>query len=153
MEMKVGKPLSAGIVIGVLGTFAGMQCGLAQTPAFPMIVDGSGASINRDALRKAAKLVTEKLKDPYSTQFQNVGGPKTDKGAICGQFNTKNLYGAYTGFRWFLTIPSQNIAIIEPEEPSEITNANDRKQILISYYELKKSLLGKIREHCEDAPY
>lgn len=49
-----------------------------------------------------------KLKDPYSVQFErmtratrpNVRGEPTD--VVCGYFNAKNSYGAFTGARPFI---------------------------------------------------
>ncbi len=42
------------------------------------------------------KLVVNRLKDPESTKFRNEKRYKN--GYVCGEFNSKNSYGAYTGY-------------------------------------------------------
>ncbi|THD58790.1 hypothetical protein [Phenylobacterium sp.] len=55
---------------------------------------------------KAAQVaVSEDLKDPEATRFRKVVDHWDAKGRysrICGEFNAKNSYGAYTGYKPFL---------------------------------------------------
>lgn len=44
--------------------------------------------------------VTNRLKDPGSAQFRNEA---LARGWLCGEFNSKNGYGAYGGFSRFIT--------------------------------------------------
>lgn len=44
--------------------------------------------------------VKDRLKDPYSAKFESV--KKQKNGAVCGEVNSKNLYGAYTGRKPFV---------------------------------------------------
>ena len=56
------------------------------------------------ALDLSSSLVKEELKDPFSAVFRNediyldVGGNKT----VCGEVNSKNSFGAYTGFQKYV---------------------------------------------------
>lgn len=50
---------------------------------------------------KAETTVKEMLKDPNSVEFKNQLGP-------CGQFNAKNSFGAYTGFRRYIVFREIN---------------------------------------------
>ncbi|MFN6848872.1 hypothetical protein ACK4Q7_06070 [Proteus mirabilis] len=57
----------------------------------------------RDSYRQviqAESLVKQTLKDPSSADFRN--SRKLNNGAVCGQVNAKNSFGAYTGFRNFI---------------------------------------------------
>jgi len=46
-----------------------------------------------------AAFATSALKDPSSVQLRNV---QANDNAICGEYNSKNSYGAYTGFEPFV---------------------------------------------------
>jgi hypothetical protein len=55
---------------------------------------------------KAIKsFVSSQFKDPQSTQFQKI---TLDRGVMCGELNTKNSYGAYTGFQRFVARNESN---------------------------------------------
>lgn len=49
--------------------------------------------------------IGEKMKDPDSVKFKNLKAAKHKNGTgwidVCGKFNAKNSYGAYTGYRLF----------------------------------------------------
>ena len=47
-------------------------------------------------MNEERQLITSRLKDPESTKFRNEKRHKT--GYVCGEFNSKNSYGAYTGY-------------------------------------------------------
>lgn len=52
-------------------------------------------------------LITKDLKDPSSALFRNEILKKSDW--LCGEINSKNSYGAYTGFKRFLVFDSSDI--------------------------------------------
>jgi hypothetical protein len=49
---------------------------------------------------KAQSVVRDLMKDPNSVQFKEVHVVPAYK-VVCGRYNAKNAYGAYTGFRLF----------------------------------------------------
>ena len=63
------------------------------------------ASFERDLIYNAKKTVTASLKDPDSAQFRDVFFNETEKGGavVCGQVNSKNSLGAFTGFQRFIS--------------------------------------------------
>lgn len=66
---------------------------------------------------RAKEQVAAMLRDPSSAQFRNV---KAAKGAVCGEINGKNGFGAYAGFSRFIVTPSTGAAMIEPSDvPSD----------------------------------
>ncbi|HEY0414566.1 MAG TPA: hypothetical protein VGD66_15640 [Allosphingosinicella sp.] len=58
------------------------------------------AKEENQALSRARKVLAQYLFDPFSAQYQRVRLGR--KGAVCGQYNGKNRYGAYTGFKDFV---------------------------------------------------
>ena len=64
------------------------------------------------------RTVADQLKDPDSVEFRYVG--LTAESDVCGSFNSKNSYGAYTGYRRFMGFKATDGSIdadLEPEEP------------------------------------
>lgn len=59
--------------------------------------------------------VKDRLNDPYSAKFESVR--KVTNGAICGQFNAKNEYGAYAGRKEFAIV--NGVAYIEGNASEE----------------------------------
>lgn len=51
-------------------------------------------------------LVTKDIKDPSSAQFRNEILKQSDW--LCGEINSKNSYGAYTGFKRFVVFDSSD---------------------------------------------
>ena len=66
------------------------------------------AELNSFREIKAQESVKALLKDPSSAEFRNMNG-------ICGEVNSKNSFGAYTGFVRFIGTP--DITLIEGENP------------------------------------
>ena len=64
------------------------------------------AELNSFREIKAQESVKALLKDPSSAEFRNMNG-------ICGEVNSKNSFGAYTGFVRFIGTP--DITVIEGE--------------------------------------
>ncbi len=52
--------------------------------------------------------ISSEMKDPESVRFRNIKYIKSNddndyvKGTVCGEYNAKNGYGAYTGYKPFL---------------------------------------------------
>lgn len=61
-----------------------------------------------ELLERAKALVAYDLKDPESARFRNLQVFHTSTGAraVCGEFNAKNSYGAYTGYKKFAAAKS-----------------------------------------------
>ena len=64
--------------------------------------------------RMAREFVSSSLKDPESAQFQNQHG-------ICGEVNSKNSFGAYTGYQSFIAGSAELVVLqrdsrLKPEE-------------------------------------
>ena len=66
------------------------------------------AELNYFRELKAQESVKALLKDPSSAEFRNMNG-------MCGEVNSKNSFGAYTGFVRFIGTP--DLTIIEGENP------------------------------------
>lgn len=64
------------------------------------------AELNSFRELKAQESVKALLKDPSSAEFRNMNG-------MCGEVNSKNSFGAYTGFVRFIGTP--DITVIEGE--------------------------------------
>ena len=53
------------------------------------------------------------LKDGESAQFRNLY--RNPGGQVCGEVNSKNSFGAYTGFEGFMYEPAAETVILESE--------------------------------------
>lgn len=60
----------------------------------------------------AKKYVADRMRDPSSVQFRNI--TRGNDGAVCGEFNAKNGYGAYGGFKMFYV--GKTFRDIQPDE-------------------------------------
>lgn len=61
------------------------------------------ATTDDERIAKAKLAVQDQLTDPESARFKDVVVRSADKFvAVCGQFNAKNRYGGYAGFRRFM---------------------------------------------------
>lgn len=58
-----------------------------------------------DLMVKAKRQIKEMAKDEDSVQFKNITSNKTEKfgEVVCGQFNAKNSFNAYTGYIRFIS--------------------------------------------------
>jgi len=72
------------------------------------------ARINANLKILGEKYVKLKLKDPESAQFQNqfIG----IKGAPCGEVNSKNSFGGYTGFKRYISV-GKDLTVMEADMP------------------------------------
>lgn len=67
------------------------------------------------ASSRAQEIAARDLKDPSSAQFRDVREAKG--GAVCGEMNGKNAFGAYTGFKRFVVRAGATSVVTEPDEP------------------------------------
>ena len=86
------------ILIGIAGLLM-VGCGKKEP---------TEAELNSFRELKAQESVKALLKDPSSAEFRNMNG-------MCGEVNSKNSFGAYTGFVRFIGTP--DITVIEGENP------------------------------------
>ena len=63
--------------------------------------------------------VSDIMKDPDSTKFRNV---IEYENSVCGEVNSKNSYGAYSGFQDFIMIGAR--VILAPLDTIEITDTD-----------------------------
>lgn len=58
----------------------------------------------KTSIELAIKLVKDSLKDPFSAKLRNnaLYLDKQGDSAVCGEFNAKNQFGAYTGFKTYI---------------------------------------------------
>lgn len=57
--------------------------------------------------KQIASDVADQFTDPLTTQLRRIQPLSTHEGVICGEVNTKNLYGGYVGFKPFRYIVAQ----------------------------------------------
>lgn len=57
--------------------------------------------------KQIAADVADQFTDPLTTQLRRIQPLSTHQGVICGEVNTKNLYGGYVGFKPFRYIVDQ----------------------------------------------
>lgn len=68
--------------------------------------DSSNAQTKADDFmitQKAKELIKTKLKDADSAKFQNVELKNNGIKIVCGEVNSKNSFGAYSGFQRFVS--------------------------------------------------
>lgn len=77
------------------------------------------AGCGDDTIEKGRAAAAFQLKDPGSAQFR--GDYVTSTGSVCGEINGKNSFGAYVGFKRYLSMKGKGgdfIAVIDSEESS-----------------------------------
>lgn len=126
-EKKVAKYSRIGCVVVVIGLIAliatcdlpenetssnnAVEAGDADAADQPL--DSAGQALLVQMGRDAVKA---RLKDPDSADFRNVGyysGGETEGAAVCGEVNSRNSFGGYTGFERF--VAAGNAAFFESD--------------------------------------
>ncbi|MGE3349483.1 MAG: hypothetical protein AB7I35_18800 [Ramlibacter sp.] len=77
-------------------------------------------SAEQQAFVKVAKEnLTMDFKDPAGVQYRRTFIARIETGALilCGEVNSKNSYGAYVGFRGFISTTTPGLTIIEESRP------------------------------------
>ena len=70
------------------------------------------------SIADAKKIVSYDLRDPEATRFRDVFVSKS--GNVCGQLNSKNAYGAYTGYAGFFVLAVSRRAMIQDDKNSGV---------------------------------
>jgi hypothetical protein len=79
-------------------------------------MDDSGKNIPVDVLDSVLRKTSEDFKDPYSTQFRKLKSRVLHNTIIvCGEINSKNSFGAYTGFQQFLSAEGKSSILLPPK--------------------------------------
>ncbi len=103
------------IVLGVIGSLNSNNT--VKTKAEPQFTQAQKSDIEKEAKERALRgleveltvkskrSVFSLMKDPDSTKFKNVFFNQTKKGGavICGNYDSKNSFGAYSGFKRFIS--------------------------------------------------
>lgn len=79
------------------------------------------AGCGDDTIEKGRAAAAFQLKDPGSAQFR--GDYITSIGSVCGEINGKNGFGAYTGFKRYMSSKEKSgefIAIVDSDEISGV---------------------------------
>jgi hypothetical protein len=118
---------------GALLPLATTVCLYAASANAQVIVDGSGADIPDSVRQEIFELVTDNFRDPLSSQFRRLHrASKANR--YCGEVNTRNMYGAYVGFKPFLVVlePDSKSADVLPSEDSrpKVSDAEARAKLL-----------------------
>ena len=72
-------------------------------------------------VEKGKRAIKEKLKDPKSAQFRNVYFHRGKNGSrmVCGQVNSKNSFGGFSGFQHFVSTGTSSLTFLETEISSK----------------------------------
>lgn len=89
------------------------------------VVDGSGGDITDDVRQEIFELVTENFRDPLTSQFRRLHrASKANR--YCGEVNTRNMYGAYGGFKPFLVVLEGSVKTVDAipvDDPPKLRDA------------------------------
>jgi hypothetical protein len=116
-------------------------------------MDGSLKALPPNKVDALKNVLLQATSDPFAVQFLHLRVGKT--GAVCGTFNAKNLYGAYTGFRSFILAPDGKSMNVDPAGPYErlvASAASHSAEELNRQIEAKKKqieFLKSAQTHCE----
>lgn len=76
---------------------------MSATLAFAFLSLVLPAMAGQAEIESAKRAVREQMKDPESARFKSVFERAVrDTHAVCGQFNGKNAFGGYVGYRRFV---------------------------------------------------
>lgn len=104
-EQRSSRRIGYAALLGLLIVVA-LYC--EQTPEARQSAEASRQAAERAGRESSAKMAAEatvrsRMKDPDGVQFRNVRVVwDGDKGLTCGEYNAKNGFGAYIGFRPFV---------------------------------------------------
>jgi hypothetical protein len=69
-------------------------------------LDGSLARLSEVEIESISRALEQQVRDPVSLQYRMVQYSSGERQIICGQFNAKNGFGGYAGFRLFALVPT-----------------------------------------------
>jgi hypothetical protein len=126
---------------GALAALAVIAC-LGATPAdAQMVVDGSGGDIPDSVRQEIFDLVTDSFRDPMSSQFRRLQRASKPN-RYCGEVNTRNMYGAYIGFKPF-------VVVLEPDSKSVDVLPGDDGRPKLSDVETRARLAAMKNAGCQ----
>lgn len=111
--MSPGCRLHIAFVFAAILPLAGCATEKWQPP--PVEAPGKMHSLTPAELKMVQDAVQYRMKDPSSTTFRNIGAVQKPDGSIrvCGEVNSKNSFGGYSGFMPFSgTISSGSFSIM-----------------------------------------
>lgn len=94
----MGEPGKRGILNNLWGQVMRVRRRHAHPWCLPVLFLISGCA---DPFAEAKDALRRDLKDPDATKFREVRWCGKPGGAVTGEYNAKNSYGAYTGFKPF----------------------------------------------------
>jgi hypothetical protein len=89
----------------LIGLMTVAESAFAAKPKPPPSVDEAVRAAEIKLVIAAKNIVLAGLKDPDSAKFREVGIAPNGR-AVCGQFNAKNGYGGYIGYKRFIAAPN-----------------------------------------------
>lgn len=98
------------IVFNDTPSLAGHACTLLDIHSPPPLRANAVAKAPPLRISAAKKIAADTLMDPEATRFRDVY--RSRSGAVCGNLNAKNSYGAYTGYAGFVVTPSRQVSIL-----------------------------------------
>lgn len=83
-------------------------------------------------VEKGKDAVREKLVDPNSADFKDVFFHRgtSDMPAVCGQVNSKNRMGGYTGYTDFISVVKMTLFVSDFESQAEFNKAWNKMCVL-----------------------
>ncbi|WP_312165384.1 DUF4124 domain-containing protein [Massilia timonae] len=91
-------------------SLAGHACTLLDIHSPPPLRANAVAKTPPLSISAAKKIAADALMDPEATRFRDVY--RSRSGAVCGNLNAKNSFGAYTGYAGFVVTPSRQVSIL-----------------------------------------
>ena len=89
------------------------------------LVTGCGPSKEDEAIAAVKVGVLDQLKDPGSAQFTNIRTIPA-QGKVCGEVNSKNSFGGYTGKQKFKGVYAEGMpaAAVDIQEAASLVDKN-----------------------------
>lgn len=77
---------------------------LASNATAQTFLDETSKNVDQSKLKGSIARIMKELKDPTSIQIRNLKPSRTSpERLICGEFNAKNSFGGYVGFKLFMS--------------------------------------------------
>lgn len=121
---RTGKLVALGVALGVVGAILVLIVNEGYQARLQSLQVTNQESKNTDIITHAEQVVARQLKDPSSAQFQNVF-ISADGKSVCGEFNAKNGFGAYGGFKRFITGAHNSTQGLSQTDITAINNLED----------------------------
>jgi hypothetical protein len=123
-EIGGKRALTNGQIIGIV--LAATTLIILSIVALSLYLDNSNAPSELE--QKGRDYVASVVRDPSSLQFQSVA---VSGQCITGQFNAKNAFGGYVGFKDFYYDDARGVGQVQPEGGLVLTG-DDKLQALVT---------------------